>query len=59
METNTLPLYEVEFLPVERRLRDRRQQPAVARPPMLERRRGERRLGEHAGANGSPRPARQ
>lgn len=25
MERNTLPVYEVEFLPVERRLTDRRQ----------------------------------
>ncbi|MEO1765896.1 hypothetical protein [Thiobacter aerophilum] len=46
MESPLLPLYEVEYLPVERRLGERRRNPPNLRPPGLERRRGERRQPE-------------
>lgn len=53
METDTLPLYEVEFIPVERRLRERRRaDPSVAWPPAMERRRGERRQNPRPPAGG-------
>lgn len=55
MEGNSLPLYEVEFLPVERRLTDRRQSGFDLRTahagtaPAPERRPRERRLQDRRG----------
>ena len=46
MATTPLPLYEVEFIPVERRLRERRQANPAMRWNGVERRRGERRQPE-------------
>ncbi|MCL6556962.1 MAG: hypothetical protein K6T56_11460 [Burkholderiales bacterium] len=46
MTGTPLPLYEVEFIPVERRLRERRQANPTARWNGVERRRGERRQPE-------------
>lgn len=43
MENPTLPLYEVEFLPLERRLGERRRPGVGVRPGGPERRRGDRR----------------
>lgn len=47
-----LPLYEVEILPVERRLLDDRRRKGTGRPPegFTERRRGPRRQNEGAAA---------
>ena len=46
MTGTPLPVYEVEFIPVERRLRERRQANPTARWNGVERRRGERRQTE-------------
>lgn len=48
MKSPVLPVYEVEYLPVERRLGERRRNPPGVRPPAQERRRGERRQPEGA-----------
>lgn len=54
MEGNTLPVYEVEFLPVERRLTDRRKNAFdmrglnAAEHPAAERRLGDRRQAPQA-----------
>lgn len=46
MKSPVLPVYEVEYLPVERRLGERRRNPQGVWPPAQERRRGERRKPE-------------
>jgi hypothetical protein len=44
-----LPVYEVEFIPVERRLQDRRSQPASGPVPMERRQYGRRKTDQPPG----------
>ena len=54
MPSSVIPSYEVEFIPLERRLGDRRVNPNAGLPPGVtqDRRRGDRR--ERAQANAKP-----
>ena len=53
MPGDDLPSYEVEFIPLERRLRDRRVNPNAGLPPgiTMDRRKGDRRANAEANAN--------
>lgn len=55
MPNSVIPSYEVEFIPLERRLSDRRVNPNAGLPPGIteDRRKGDRR--EDAQANARPR----
>jgi hypothetical protein len=52
MTSTVLPSYEVEFIPVERRLGDRRANPNAGLPPGItaDRRKGDRRDDAHSSA---------
>lgn len=52
MASTALPSYEVEFIPVERRLGDRRVNPNAGLPPGItaDRRKGDRRDMAHSNA---------
>lgn len=49
-----LPVYEVEFIPVERRLQDRRSQPPAGPVPVERRQLGRRKSDQPPGEDAAP-----